>query len=140
MRYVRIGKRSYWQLAVFSILFVLLPILILGIFGDLIPEAYATKILLLWFFLALVGLMLYMTLTGRAYWINGGPSYEEVVGEPERAYVFLRRHLVRFGIAALLFCLLMIPAFLFKAAWYIDVLLFCSLLVGAAISTIGIRF
>ena len=137
---VKIRKKSFWQLSVFVLLFVLLPILIMGLFGDFIPSVYATKIILLYFFLALFGLMLYMTLTGRAYWISGGPSYEEVVGEPERAYVFLRRHLVRFGIAALLFCLLMIPAFLFKSAWYIDVLLFCSLLVGAAISTLGIHF
>ena len=81
-----------------------------------------------------------MTRTGRAYWINGGPSYDETVAEPARAYVYLVRHLIRFGIAALLFCVLMIPAMFLKTAWYIDVPLFVCLLVGAAISTVKIRF
>ena len=137
---MRISKKSYWQLAVFTLIFVLVPIVGLGIFGSAIPEVYATKLALSYFFLALASLMAYMTRTGRAYWINGGPSYEETVAEPARAYIFLVRHLVRFGIAALLFCLAMIPAALLKSAWYIDVPLFVVLLVGAAISTVKIRF
>ena len=137
---MKISKKSYWQLAVFALIFVLVPIVGLGIFGDAIPEIYATKLALSYFFLAIASLMAYMTRTGRAYWINGGPSYEETVAEPARAYIFLVRHLVRFGGAALLFCLLMIPAMFLKTAWYIDVPLFVVLLVGAAISTIRIRF
>ena len=137
---MKISKKSYWQLAVFTLAFMLVPIVGFGIFGDAIPEAYATKLALSYFFLAIAILMAYMTRTGRAYWINGGPSYEETVAEPARAYIFLVRHLVRFGIAALLFCVLMIPAMFLKTAWYIDVPLFVVLLVGAAISTIRIRF
>ena len=95
---------------------------------------------LIYFFLALFLLMLYMTCTGRAYWINGGPSYEECVAEPERAHAFLVRHLIPFGIAFLVFCLCMIPAFVFEAAWYFDVPAFCVLLVGASISTVKVRF
>ena len=134
------SKRSYWQLSVFTLLFLLVPILVFGIFGGSIPAVYATKATLLYFFLAIFALMLYMTATGRAYWISGGPSYEDTVNEPARAHTFLLRHLTRFGIATLLFCLCMIPSFIWKTGWYVDVPLFCVLLIGAAISTVKIRF
>lgn len=137
---MKIGKKSYWQLAVFTLIFVLVPIILLGIFGGDLPEVYATKLALAYFFLAIAGLMAYMTRTGRAYWINGGPSYEQTVAEPARAYLFLVRHLIPFGIAAILFCLAMIPCVLLETAWYIDVPLFVVLLIGAAISTVRVHF
>jgi hypothetical protein len=137
---MKIKKKSYWQLAVFTLIFVLVPIILVGIFGDALPEAYATKLTLAYFFLCIAGLMAYMTRTGRAYWINGGPSYEQTVAEPARAYLFLVRHLIPFGIAAILFCIAMIPCLLLKTAWYIDVPLFVILLIGAALSTVRVRF
>ena len=137
---MKISRKSYWQLAVFILAFTLVPIVGFGFFANALPGEYATKLALSYFFLAIASLMAYMTRTGRAYWINGGPSYEETVAEPARAYTFLVRHLVRFGIAAFLFCVLMIPAAFLKTAWYIDVPLFVVLLVGAAISTVKVHF
>ena len=137
---MKIKKKSYWQLAVFTLIFVLVPVVAAGILGDALPEVYATKLVLAYFFLAIAGLMAYMTRTGRAYWINGGPSYEQTVAEPARAYLFLVRHLIPFGLAAILFCVLMIPCMLLETAWYVDVPLFCVLLIGAAISTIRVHF
>ena len=137
---MRIAKKSYWQLAVFTLLFVLVPIASMGMLGDLLPEIYATKITLAYFFLAIFLLMLYMTCTGRAYWISGGPSYEETVAEPYRARAFLVRHLISFGIATLAFLLYVGVAAILKAAWYFDVSAFCILLIGAAISTVKVHF
>lgn len=137
---MKVKKKSYWQLAVFVLLFALLPILVFGILGDALPAVYATKLALAYFFLAIALLMLYMTRTGRAYWINGGPSYEQTLAEPARAYRYLVRHLISFGGAAFLFCVVMIPCALLKTAWYVDVPLFVLLMLGAAFSTLRVHF
>lgn len=137
---MKIKKKSYWQLAVFTLIFGLVPIVGFGVFGDAVPEVYATKLALSYFFLAIASLMAYMTRTGRAYWINGGPSYEQTVAEPTRAYLYLVRHLISFGLAAILFCVAMIPCVLLESPWYIDVGLFILLMLGAAFSTLRVHF
>ena len=135
-----VKRKSYWPLAVFTLALIGLPLGIAFLLGDAIPEAYVTKILLLCIHIALTLLLGYMTLTGRAYWINGGPSYEETVADPARAFVFLRRHLVRFGIGTLIYALVMVPSFLLLAPWAFDVFAFCVTLIASAISTVRVKF
>ena len=135
-----VKRKSYWPLAVFTLLLVAVPIAATFLLDKLIPEAYVTKIILLCFHISLTLLLGYMTLTGRAYWINGGPSYEETVADPARAFLFLRRHLVRFAIGTLAFAVMEVPSFLLWGPWGFDVFAFCVTLIASAVSTVKVKF
>ena len=135
-----VKRKSYWPLAVFTLLLVAVPIAASFLLGKLIPEAYVTKIFLLCIHIALTLLLGYMTLTGRAYWISGGPSYEETAADPPRAFLFLRRHLVRFAIGTLAFAVMEVPSFLLRAPWGFDVFAFCVTLIASAVSTVKVKF
>ena len=135
-----VKRKSYWQLAVFTLALVGIPIGVAFLLGDAIPEVYVTKFMLLYTAIAITLLLGYMTVTGRAYWINGGPSYEETAADPYRAFVFLRRHFVRFGIGTLIYTLVMVPSFLLLAPWAFDVFAFCVTLIASAVSTVRVKF
>lgn len=77
--------------------------------------------------------------TENVYWYNGTEYDEAVAAGSERRKLFARRHLDRFAACAAGCLLYSLAAQALGWPWWIDMVLCFGALVGAAVSTIGIK-
>ncbi|MBR2067745.1 MAG: hypothetical protein IJ875_05745 [Solobacterium sp.] len=129
-------KKSYLGLFIWLILFLLVCFSIP--FFPLVEEL-SGRLFLLMAGIMIVVLMLIIYFTGNIYWINGMSFEESIRRGEEGRKEFAMKHLIPFSIATAIFLVFTIGSYLLGIAYWIDVVVFCVLIIGAAFSTIRVK-
>ncbi len=134
-------RKTYWPLALWIIGLCALLSLSSVLLGDILSEANATRISLLLTLAALDALMLIIHFGEYAYWINGGPTFEQArdaTSEQRRNYT--RPHLYIFVRASAIAAVELMISWTLDLPSPLDIAAFCVILVVAAFRTLPIRF
>ena len=134
-------KKRYWPLAAWAVLFLAVLIGLSLLAESRTDGLMMTKLLLAATVLALDLLLFLIRRLETVYWISGGPDFETAkAAGSERRRLYARRHLKRFLIVTV--PLLVYLTFSALCRWPVwpDLGLTFAGLVGAAVSTLGIRF
>lgn len=133
--------KTYKPLVIWFIVFVAVMCIMPALLAFRIPDAHLTLVTITCVYLGLLALFLIIHAGGYVYWINGGPTYEQARDAGEQArHLYSLEHLCRFALAGILWMIYMPFSIINDWTAWIDIIAFGVIILGAARSTMHIKF